>query len=496
MAMTNKIYQKKKLRPDLIVAFLVATLAPHAKACPAFLRAGVLQPAVAANRADLALFVLEPQASKKSEDSIKPQTTNTDKWRRLPLQVDPVGDDGVLLTAQEGATDKALSASLKHMPLGLMDRLSFHKQHFGKRFDPSTLNAARGWPCPTERLYEIQDPSSSSRFAYLAACKESAEKPSARPKPVKFTALKQTITSPLYEYIYKPNNQLIFTSLKVSESFAGPLRLATNEADLLLHLDVKNFFTLNLTNRNVNSFVESTHLAELGLVGRIQFYLRLLFFKIDLKMATMASFFTDSANIPMLVDVPVEARKHLNPGSGMLFDFIEKEARTDIRHPLSTVKKVDPSLIKRGYESLASQGLTACRGDHCPYRMLGKLGTQSFMIDITVPRLMVEHGFFPQWVDNVAAFTKAMDWATPSEATVKAGASKVGVYFEVSGLPKGRYQVDYWIRMAKDKSELEGSCPASVAFKRAIETIPTQLRPEVITDSAPQHPPAQSESHH
>jgi hypothetical protein len=377
------------------------------------------------------------------------------------------------------AVGRDISAASAAAPLTGRDRLVMRPERFGAMYDGEA-----GWPCETERLYELRDPLHTGRFAYLAACRDAdAVADAARPRPVALDAGANTIRSPLFEYVFLPNNQLIFASLKVREGAGGPLRPAAGDADLLLHLDVRNFFSLDLTNKNVQSFVESTHAGELGFVGRLQFYLRLLFFKIDLKMAATANFYADAANIPMLVDVPVDAPRRLHPGSGMLFNFREREARLDLTHPLSNIKAADPAAIKKGYAALGAAAAAACRGRVCPYRLVGRLGSQSFVIDMAVPRFMVARGFYPQWVPHVGRFAAALDWDEPEDAV----AANAGMYYETSGLPKGRYQVDYWIRMAADEVALQGRCPTTVALGRLLTPPTTATDQTVKAGMAPTH---------
>jgi hypothetical protein len=72
-------------------------------------------------------------------------------------------------------------------------------------------------------------------------------------------------------------------------------------------------------------------------------------------------------------------------------------------------------------------------------------------------RNIVEMGFFPNLVLDVVEFRKAGDWKKDGRAD---GSSR-GVYFETSGLAKGRYAIDTWILFGKDVSS-ETVCPAKV----------------------------------
>ena len=81
-----------------------------------------------------------------------------------------------------------------------------------------------------------------------------------------------------------------------------------------------------------------------------------------------------------------------------------------------------------------------------------------------VPKIAVEKGFFPLYLPDVSAFKESMGW----KVNKKEDDGRIGFYFENSGLPKGRFQMDYWIRFASDNG---GSvCPSPAEFKRTINS--------------------------
>jgi hypothetical protein len=414
---------------------LSAALAPAARACPAFLAADGLPSLHRSARANLRLFTLSTRAGQPA-------------WTRQPLQIDPLDEAGVLRAPAPGE-------DLGKAPLAAADRLSFRNETLGER-----VAAGAGAPCRTPFVVELRDALHAERFGYLAACDDAG---APLPSPVHHDKQRLAIGSPLFEYVYQPNNQLIFSSLAVSPKAGGARLDAGSGADILLHIDPKGFFTMEFTNDDVQSFVEATNAGELGLVGRIQFYLKLLFLKIDLKMATVASWFSDSANIPMVMDVPADAPKNLHAGSGMLFNWLPRQTRfaADGR---STVPRADGALALQGAAAVAKLGLGACRGDTCRYRQTGAIGDRAFTIDMTVGRELVERGFFPSWVDDVAAFKKAIGWSDEAEPEDK---GRIALYFETSGLAKGQYTMDYWIRMGEPESDAD-TCPRRVDVVRLV----------------------------
>ena len=427
----------------------MALTASSAVSCPAFIFGNDLKPLPAKARGDLRLFALSGVVSAKRA------------WIPLPVQIDPMEEspEGPVLALPSASEADALS-DLGRVKIGGADRLSLSTEGFGPARRP-----ADGTPCRADTVYEVQDPTAPGRFAYLFACSDQAPIPAAG--PVTHVAARDHIETPVYAYDYLPNNQLIFDKLVVRDdgkSYAGG-----SAADVLLHLDPKNFFTVELTNQNVQSFVEASRLGPVGLVGRIQFYMKVLFFKIDLHMATTASWFVDSANLPMVMDVPVDATDRLNLASGMLFNWLPDDARMLAVSNATTTPVAVPATILKGNSSLADVGLKNCRGDTCFFRSEGRIGAgegRPFFIDMTVPRSLVAKGFFPSFVGDLAAFRKNVGWDGTDDEPDESDKGRVAMYFETSGLAKGRYKMDYWIRLGNGAGQ-DGACPASVSVKAA-----------------------------
>ncbi len=420
--------------------------APAALACPAYLEAKSLSPLPPAARESLRMFTVTENG--KGERI----------WESQPVQIDPMEATpfgSVLAVPEEGADqDKEMMAK--------DDRIALRVEAFGPPASPKDPA-----PCKTERLYELESPAAPGKFAYLAACDDPTGKTRTEaPDPVEHDRKKRHMETALYDYDYLANNQLIFKRFSLHDPKTKKSVPSGKDADILLHLDVKKFFTIDLTNEGVQSFVEHSRNGELGLVGRIQFYLKLLFFKIDMKMATTGSWFTDAAHLPMVMDVPLDASDRLHSGSGMLFNWDPQESRFLPESKLSSVPIADPKLITGGLEALAAVGLKNCQAGaaFCAYRMEGRVGTQDFYIDMSVPHTLVKRGFFPSFVPNVASFKKGVEWDDEPDAKDE---KRIAMYFETAGLPKGQHKMDYWIRMGDGSGKLS-VCPQPVAVRRSL----------------------------
>ena len=424
-----------------------------AQSCPAFLGADKLPPSMLKNTVDrLQLFTI---GSKQT-------------WEHLTLQIDPLDDQSLLDPSRVKPEKVDQSISSK-------DRLVFYTEQFGQPVD-----ARMGLPCGASEMVEIV--SYNKNYAYLVSCSESFKNQAKNIPKVTLEAPLRRIASPQFEYIYNPRNELLYETLTTKTSDGKSVR-AAYESDVQLRLDLKRFFTLQFDNTDIGSFVNASKVGELGVVEGIAFYLRLFALKIDLKMNTVASFFENGANLPMLVDVPTDVQSHLNPGSGTLYTLKVDQARFQLDHPKTTMPKVNSALIKSSIKETAKAGLANCTNEHCDYRMMGKVANDDFAIAMQVPRTIVEMGFYPTFVDDVAAFKEELGW----KKTKEADPNEKAIYFETSGLAKGRYTLQNWILFGKDAGS-GTSCPATATVARTItnasvstSTSAVEEKPEVKT---------------
>jgi hypothetical protein len=406
-------------------------LAPAGSACPGYVAAKDLPGGLpAGKRRDLRLFALQAVPGKTSP-----------AWVALPLQVDPLDEHGVLL----GQTEDG--GKLQEAPLAPTDRLTLRREGFGAK-----LTAGLPAPCKAPNLVELQNPDTPTAYAYLAAC---TDPPPALQGPVSHDEPGHTIDATRYRYTYQPNNQLMYKSMLAKGPW-GSLS-AGHDADLAMHIDVANFFTMDFANKDVESYVHNVNTGPVGMVASIDFFLRVLFFKVDLKMATTVGFYGDSAHIPTVIDVPVDSASTLNLGSGILYTWVRGAARIDQSQPQTTMPNADPARILASIEREAAAGLPYCEGDICRFRLSGKIGSEVFALDINAPKEIVARGFYPQWVGDVGAFKKAMGWDDDPQD----GPDQVAVFFDNSGLHKGTYRFDEWLRIGQADT-VTATCPRAV----------------------------------
>ena len=412
-----------------IILFIMATFgmlsADIAQSCPAFVTA-----------ANVPEWIYKTPTKNLRMYAVTP----TKSWKAIPLQIDPMTDKNLYDSDRASATG---SDTVRPT-----DRFVFETDEFGQALKHSTQ-----FPCDASKLTEIR--SANQTFGYLVDCSgSSADVSAVNPGPISLNTGDRTISSPRFDYVYHHKNQLLYESL-IAKFPGGKSVRSAYDADIGLRLDIKNFFTLHFQNGDIESYINSSKVGEVGVVQGIAFYLRLFAFKIDLKMNTVASFFENSANIPMLVDVPQNAYEHLNPASGSLYSFKLDKASFEMDDPMSTMPRFEAELIKKGSPVVREGGLRRCKGEHCNFKMMGKVENESFALSMNLPKNVVEMGFFPTFVSDTKEFKSGLGW----KGADKSMPNEVGIFFPTSGLAKGQYKIDSWILLG-DESLKSSTCPA------------------------------------
>lgn len=161
----------------------------------------------------------------------------------------------------------------------------------------------------------------------------------------------------------------------------------------------------------------------------------------------------------MLLNVPVDARAYLHPGSGILYSWaLSPEARA-ARHRIE-MPTLDQPGVRLGPTVIADSGLKYCQGSTCSYRYIVDLNGQRLSMEIDINRDLVQKGFFPIYVDDTYTSREELGWQ--GEGVEVPGRS--GMYFEVSGLPKGEHPWEFWLRLGSPVDH-QRSCPEPIKFK-------------------------------
>jgi len=416
--------------------------APVAKACPGALFAGEFSPVLQGPRAGLRLFTKAGPASVG--------------WRTIPLQVDPVDSDGMLIFFDD--------AAYLGKNIAQTDYLTFRPEDFGKAFTPGRDHL----PCQGAVVYELKDEARGS-YGYLTNCGPLAPQALSRPPAVAFDRTHNLLESAFYRYRFNSDNYMQFDSISF-KNLQNAWDLIAKDSRLLIRADVKNFFTMSFDSRQIESHLEASRMGPVGDLARLSFYLRIFVFKIQMSLSTDVGFYADSGHIPMMVNIPIDAFNYLHPASGILYSWVlsplAQAGKTDIHMP-----RLDVGLVKKGAKELAKAGLTYCNGADCLFRYTVDVRGRRLSMVLGVKRDLVAKGFFPLYVDDVSHSREAMGWdpdATPG--------SRHGMYFEVSGLPSGGHPWDFWLKLGPQTGDTS-VCPTPVRIARLDTRSPNKRTP-------------------
>jgi hypothetical protein len=254
------------------------------------------------------------------------------------------------------------------------------------------------------------------------------------PPRVIYQESSREISTKGYSYRFKKENHMLFEELTLK---GNEEKVIARDSDLYIKSDIKNFFTLNFSSADVESKIMAYRVEPLAALASLGFYLKVLFFKITLDLRTDAAFFESSANIPMVITLPVNAKKRLHPKSGVLYSFLAGDG-VDLKNIKTNMPRLMPDKFSGEY---ISEGLSRCQ-KVCVYELLVPSGTKTLKLKLSIKRSLVEQGLFPWFVADVAAVGEGMEWSfrrgfDPTK--------RIGIYLEMSGLPEGSHPWDFWI---------------------------------------------------
>lgn len=417
--------------PIIILCVVLTLWNGTIQACPGFIFIESFGPGIIpGKRKDLKAFAIESRNGKPA-------------WRQIAVQIDPFTFEGKL----KFFTDEKWREERLHA----YDRLSMASESFSTRYQ-----AAIGFPCETEHIFEIA--TSDRRYAYLAFCK-TMERDTAFMAPVAHDPEKGEVRTPDFLYRYARENHLLFNHLALSYggSKVYPLAVA-GSSDQVIRADVKKFFSMQFTKNDIEAQIAHERRGPLGLVGSVNFFLSILFFHIDLRLSPEVSFFDKVVFMPMVMHLPVDARKWLNPGSGLYYTWAPApDVTVDWSH--SKLPKFDAGKVKAGPEELAALGKPFCYDHKCRFKLVGEIATRLFALDFNIERRLVEKGFLPLFFSDQQQVENDMG---AKVATIQDG-KRMGMYFETAGLSQGDHEWEFLIRFADNYGDLIKQCPAELS---------------------------------
>jgi hypothetical protein len=372
----------------------------------------------------------------------------SNSWLRARTQVDPVDEDGRI--------EFSKNENWRLGQISPFDRMIIDAESLGRK-----LKSSDRLPCMGSQVYEIRDAINPEKFGYLTACHQ--QPPAKQPAfkelgsgKIKYDSGNSAIQTDFYKYIFSNRNHMLFRQIEVGNLKSK--EVVGVGSDIMIRADIKNFFKFHFDSTDIESYLEEVRVGDLGANARLSFFLKIFyFFTIKLSLSTDVSFYKSSANIPMVIHIPNDAKARLHPGSGIVYSW---EVPTAELSSSRTAKMAEMTtdlakVIHSGNRRLAVIGKKLCRGStSCVFRFSSEGHGGDFTMDFTVPRAMVDRGFFPIFVPDISRFNDDLDWKLPVEKEKL----RTGFYFETSGLSAGNYPWDFWMRLGGNE-QLDFQCP-------------------------------------
>ncbi|MCX6130971.1 MAG: hypothetical protein NTX25_18175 [Proteobacteria bacterium] len=312
------------------------------------------------------------------------------------------------------------------------DRLSFMPQKFGARFDGQGK-----LPCKAQQMAELRF---GDNYAYLAACGEERSAATSL-DPVQLDEQKRIVAAQFYRYHYSERNHLVFDEIKLAEPNFKDYVSVAKDSDLLIVGDIKNFFTLYFDSDDIDAFITHKRSGALGFLGSLQFYLKILYFKIQMSLIPEVNFFDDSVFMPMTLFLPVDAKKYLRSGSGIYYTWASARD-TEWLWDQSQLEELNPEILDPHYKGPVSKPSDSyCSKEKCRYSLLGRVKSRLFSLHFEISRKAAELGFYPRLIRDIPAIEKLLKHPVSRFSA----AGRVGIYFETSQLPEGAHTWDFWI---------------------------------------------------
>jgi len=351
--------------------------------------------------------------------------------------------------------------------------------------DKSTSSDVRSWAagnhCAINRAWELEQhgisPAGelSRRFGYLLHCEQggqnqksvtSAISPVMDIPKVRFESQRLLVVSPLFKYQMSQSNQMLFDRLEVAtrdESLTPYLENGSFD----IRADFRNFLNLHFTADNVGSKVKASFNGIGSAIAKLSFDLKLLFFNLDMHLNTDVLFFQRSVFLPMIMKIPRDAWKYVNPGSGVLYSWYPVEGIVQVPS-WAFIPARTPFKSRQDLRAIAADiAARHCLGDgKCRFRAaVGRgEGDRNVSMEVVVNRSMVEAGFFPQYVADARTEVSEFGWSWKNPGSAR---RREGLFFELSGLSRGEHGFEIWIRVVEPgiDSALEATCPGRTMIR-------------------------------
>lgn len=266
--------------------------------------------------------------------------------RRVALQIDEVEDDAALVLREpieEFALRKKLAHPGKNDPfagrLKSVHRIVLDDRDFAtcsleckKKLNEAVKNICMNAGAVITAKITLSD---SHRELFLADCGVQM-KPSLERK-IAFNANKRTISTPIYEYSYESEKNILFKSIKANQ-MQRPL---LSKSELKAYLKPKYLFNMKFRDEDLISQITSISQGAQSLSLEVAMALNILAMKINNQICCDVSFYEDALYFPVVLDLPFSGSSFAK-GSGVFFGF-QTDEKSQVQTEFIPAKSPDAS---------------------------------------------------------------------------------------------------------------------------------------------------------
>lgn len=259
---------------------------------------------------------------------------------------------------------------------------------------------------------------------------------------VKFDIKQEEVLTKKYRYLFNTKNYLVVRGVNIEEPGNIEQKIIMSSA-VYMKLDMKYFLTLNLGHSDIESNLDAYKVGPIRVIARVNFDYKILKMKFDLGMYTEVSFFSNSVNLPAIIDNPLDGKKSLNKGSYFYYglalvdnpkDLTPKSNMPDFKNKSGYWKSPEKKAPGDNYWAFAQSPSYTLYLEFLPSTQMEKDGN--------VPNLYVEH------VDQSVLKTRKTGPLPLGESPVN-----VAVTFALDNFARGLHQIRFRVYIENEKAE-------------------------------------------
>lgn len=236
----------------------------------------------------------------------------------IPFQIDEINRFGDYVLDQGGDVTKKDGNGI----FDLNDELAYMGDDVGAPTPP------RRWDVEKPHLlFEIKHTRSAPKAegAVYLGIYFSTPPPLANKNYVVFNPKQGEVKTSRYIYRFDQKNYLVVNGIDMVQRESAQVVPLIDSSTFYMKADLKYFLTLEVHQKDIQSFLEAYKIGPIRAIVRVTFFYRFLKINFELGMYTEVSLFSNSVLLPAVMYNPLDGSRSLNNGSGFYYGFAINE---------------------------------------------------------------------------------------------------------------------------------------------------------------------------